>query len=711
MYFYNAASGFAGPQDSFTYFAVDSLGADSNIATITLPIDPNPLTINKTFNPGVCASGTLTSSIANLVSIGTPPYIFNLLTGPTHALSFSLASNGSFTYTPNVTFLGSDNFTFDVVDNNGCVSNSSTVTIPIANNPTANNFTTATTCQGGTITQNLISFATGGTGIYTFSVTTPSAHGGTVTITNPTAGTFIYQGNNSFTGTSDTFTYQATDTNGCTSNSATVTVPLEASPTVSSFATPAICQGSSISDSTSATGGIPPYTFTITSGPSHGGSVVISPTSGIFTYSATASFTGPADTFTYSATDTPGCIASPATVTIPIHEDPVAANLSVSSACQGALFMGSLTGGASGGQPPYTYASDNFSVAGATILLNPNTGTYTYTGTPSFTGLDSFMYTVTDFNDCHSTSATVTVFVNSHPISSNFTAPPICQGGTVSGSVSSLVTGGTPPYTYAVITPPSHIASFVFTSSGNYIYDADPAYAGPNDSFTFAATDQNGCISNAGTITFVITAGPQAENFTTPGVCQGLNTSGDLSLITSGGVPPYTYILVSGPMHAASFSLDSSTGIFDYQGDLSFAGPSDSFTFKVEDNAGCISIVYTVTIPIITAPFGIDISIRAAKGQSTIGNLQAIDGMPPYTFAPALPNPTQGIVTIFADGTFIYTANATATGTDSFGFSVSDSSPCAKTRAPYGGLVTVIIVDNAPLANFITGLLGDSCPI
>ena len=711
MYSYSAASGFSGPDDSFTYFAVDNLGSNSNIATITLPINSNPVTINKTFSPGVCASGTLTSSISNLVSAGTPLYTFNLITGPTHALSFSLSSNGNFSYTPNVTFLGTDNFTFDVIDNNGCISNSSIVTIPIATSPTANGFTTATTCQGGTITQNLISFATGGSGTYTFSVTTPSTHGGTVTITNPTAGTFVYQANGSFTGASDTFTYQATDANGCASNSATVTVPLEASPVISSFATTAICQGGSISDATSATGGTPPYTFTIVSGPSHGGSVVISPTSGVFTYSATASFTGPADTFTYSVSDTPGCTASPATVTIPIHEDPLAANLSVLSACDGAIFTGSLTGGASGGQPPYTYASDNFSVQGAAITLNPNTGTYTYSGIPSFTGLDSFTYSITDFNNCTSTSATVTVLVNSNPTSSNFTAAPICQGGTVSGSVSSLVTGGAPPYTYAVVTPPSHLASFAFTSSGNYTYTADPAYPGPNDSFTFAATDQNGCISNAGTITFVITAAPQAENFTTPGVCQGLSTSGDLSLITSGGVPPYTYILVSGPTHAANFSLDSSTGIFDYEGELSFAGPSDSFTFQVEGNDGCISIVYTVTIPIITAPFGIDATISAVKGQTTTGHLQAINGVPPYTFAAALPNPTQGTVTILADGTFFYTANLSAVGTDSFGFSVSDSSPCAKTRAPYGGIITVIIIDNVPLANFITGLLGDSCPL
>ncbi|HJN66343.1 MAG TPA: Ig-like domain-containing protein, partial [Pirellulales bacterium] len=55
----------------------------------------------------------------------------NLLSGPSHAASFSLAADGSFSYTPNGDFNGSDSFTYEANDGYGG-TDSATVTFSIA---------------------------------------------------------------------------------------------------------------------------------------------------------------------------------------------------------------------------------------------------------------------------------------------------------------------------------------------------------------------------------------------------------------------------------------------------------------------------------------------------------------------------------------------------------------------------------------------------
>jgi subtilisin-like proprotein convertase family protein len=117
---------------SFTYRAANAIGA-GNVATVTITVGAGtgPIAVNDTYStpyvttltvpaPGVLANdnpnggGTMT---AVLVS-----------TTPNGALSFN--SDGSFTYTPNVDFVGSDIFTYRA-SNTGGLGNTATVTISV----------------------------------------------------------------------------------------------------------------------------------------------------------------------------------------------------------------------------------------------------------------------------------------------------------------------------------------------------------------------------------------------------------------------------------------------------------------------------------------------------------------------------------------------------------------------------------------------------
>ncbi|YCM44110.1 Ig-like domain-containing protein [Verrucomicrobiaceae bacterium 227] len=135
--------------DSFTYLARDPSG-DSNIATVTLtvsPVNDRPLAQVDTFTvsegltltqptPGVLANdsdlenSSLTAILESNVSNG----------------SLQLNSNGSFTYTPNAGFFGTDSFTYRAHDGDA-PSDPASVTIvvtPINDPPVAidDNYTT-----------------------------------------------------------------------------------------------------------------------------------------------------------------------------------------------------------------------------------------------------------------------------------------------------------------------------------------------------------------------------------------------------------------------------------------------------------------------------------------------------------------------------------------------------------------------------------------
>ena len=55
----------------------------------------------------------------------------SLVSGPSHAVSFTLNADGSFSYTPSSNYNGNDSFTYKAVDSHNAESNVATVNITI----------------------------------------------------------------------------------------------------------------------------------------------------------------------------------------------------------------------------------------------------------------------------------------------------------------------------------------------------------------------------------------------------------------------------------------------------------------------------------------------------------------------------------------------------------------------------------------------------
>ena len=230
--------------DTFTYKAKDSSNAESNVATVTVtvsnvnnsPVANNDLattnedvavSINVLFNDTDADTGDLLSvSSVTQAANGTVAII---TTGP---------DTGKVRYTPNLNFNGTDTFTYKAKDsaNPQAESNSAIVVVTITavnDAPTAVN-DAGSTNEDAAVNMNVLANDTDPDALDTLLVSslTQGANG---TVTVNVDNTLKYTPNANFNGT-DTFTYKAKDASNVESNSATVTITVNAlndNPTIS----------------------------------------------------------------------------------------------------------------------------------------------------------------------------------------------------------------------------------------------------------------------------------------------------------------------------------------------------------------------------------------------------------------------------------------------------------------------------------------------
>lgn len=220
---YTPETGFTG-QDSFSFVILDSAGALSNEATVTITVDPAPpgnsppsaINQNVEADEDIAKGITLTASDPDLDSL-----TYQLTSLPQHgSLSGALPD---LTYTPDDDYNGQDSFTFKA--NDGTVdSNEATISITVNavnDEPDAIN-DNADTPQDTPVTISVLENDDDVDGdTLTVSSADPlSANGGIVTDNQD--GTLSYTPPIGFTG-EDTFSYTISDGNGG-SDDATVTV-------------------------------------------------------------------------------------------------------------------------------------------------------------------------------------------------------------------------------------------------------------------------------------------------------------------------------------------------------------------------------------------------------------------------------------------------------------------------------------------------------
>jgi YVTN family beta-propeller protein/uncharacterized repeat protein (TIGR03803 family) len=361
-----------------------------------------PTTVTVTCPTGTAQVGVAYSS-ALTASGGVAPYTFSILSGSLPPGLSLNSSTGAITGTP--TTAGTYNFTAQVKDSQGNTATAS-CSIVVSSGGTLN-------CPTGTaqvgIAYSSALTATGGVPPYTFSIIAGSlppglslnASTGAITGTPTTVGTY-------------NFTAQVVDSKG---NTATASCSIVVLPALTLSCPTGTGQvGVSYSSALTATGGVSPYTFSITIG-------ALPP--GLLLNSSTGAITGTPTTagtynFTAQVTDSKGNTAI-ASCSIVVSPPPLTLTCPTGTAQVNVAYSSALL--ASGGVAPYT-----FSIIGGSLPpgLSLNSSTGAITGTPTTAGTYNFTAQVVDSksNTANASCSIVVTPAGTNPTTTSLTLTP-----------------------------------------------------------------------------------------------------------------------------------------------------------------------------------------------------------------------------------------------------------------------------------------------
>ena len=507
---------------------------------------------------------------------------------------------GTFTFTPTVPPPAQGSFFYQVTDSNvpPCTSNPTQVIIDIEEGPQAMP-ATFTGCVNTPVTGSLVPFASGGLPPYMFFFTgalPPCA----LSVNIATDGDFTFVPATGFSGPC-TFNYEVDDSTPCASDS-TVTVDVEQGPIASNSGPFAACEFDAFSGNLNnfVTGGTPPYSFTGDN--AINGTLDLSVT-GPFTFTpASIGFAS----FDYSAFSAFGCHGNTATISFIAAESPVLVGPSPLNTCQRTPITSTVTATGSAGIQPFTFSI--VATTNGTAVINSviaNTATFTFTPTvtvfPTPTVVGSVTIRASASNGCFD-DFTVIINIHQNPIALS-TGIGSCSP-LFTGNLNNYVTGGVPPYIFAqvgTVNPPG-CGSVVISPLGPFIFTAGGT--GPC-TFVYQVTENSVSHCTAtGAITITTSIPPVAHNGS---FCNCFNVpfTFNLNSLVTGGVPPYTFVIVGTPVGGTVF-LNPITGIVTFRPFPGFTGIG-SFQFQAFDsfNPPCGSNVATVTIQIPCCPSGV----------------------------------------------------------------------------------------------------------
>jgi hypothetical protein len=265
------------------------------------------------------------------------------------------------------------------------------------------------------------------------------------------------------------------------------------------------------------------------------------------------------------------------------------------------------------------------------------------------------------------TSASATLTVMPAPITAVDETLTVPSAGSHTGTLDAY--GGQPPYEFTVTRAPLKGTFTYDQDTGGYTYTARSGETGADD-VRFMVRDFNGRESTA---TISITIAAPLLVITGDTIEVPYEGSADGTITVSGGTSPYTYAIDTAPTRG-TVALEND-GTFTYTANPGAVG-ADQFTVRVRDaGAPAQEQVAAVDVTILPAPLATTpLALTLTPGETADGNLagQVTGGVPPYTFVLDAA-PSQGTLTLNADGTYTYTANPDASGTDSFTYMVTDS--------------------------------------
>ncbi len=500
----------------------------------------------------VDGNACLDSAIANISNVGGPSVSISDSTNITcNGDSTGYATVSTIGGTPPLTYLWNDPLAQTDSTATGLKAGTFTVTVTDAGNCLSIISVTLTEPAGMLITTSFIPVLCNGGSTAAAIV---SVSGGAAPYT------YLWDDLNTQTNANATglpvgsYTVIVSDTNSC-SGTGTVTVSEPNALSISMIAINAGCTGDSTGSATaSVSGGTAPYSY-LWNDP------------GIQTDSIATGLN--AGSYIVSVSDANGC---PILDTVTIGEPAAMILVMGQSDANCGLATGSTWVTTTGGTGPYNYLWSD--------LLSQSNDTATGLAAGPYT------VTVTDANGCMSSNSAV-VGTGSGLTAAIMTFPSNCS--VASGSINVMsVSGGTPPYTYVWDDPNTQT-----TSAANGLG------AG---TFTVTITDAVGCsIMESRTITGGI-AGPVIDNITITNESCIDADDGTVTITTSGGVTPYTYVWGNPVFTSTSTSQNIPPGnyyviIMDAQG----CGTADSVFITASPDACPDS---TLFIPTSFSPNG-----------------------------------------------------------------------------------------------------------
>lgn len=414
-----------------------------------------------------------------------------------------------------------------------------------------------------------------------------------------------------------------------------------------------------------ASGGIPPYTFTAAGQFPPG--IALNTKTGVVSGTATAG-SGSAFPLALTVTDSKGHETSkPAT--LPVF-DPLTATFLPPTGTFGSYFT--ATPSASGGDGGYAFALDSEGVSALAMFglsFDPATGTVSGTakrsGTTSpftMTAADGAGAAVAVQSNIGSTALSITIAPSQDPalppgIDPGQPAAPTGQPLVVSPvpTIEAIAgrafaaqfeaSGGTPfagTPSYAFTLASGSLPPWLTLSPSGLLAGTPPA-AGAFGPFAVKTTDAVGATASSAPFTLTVTTLPPPNTLLLSGVptaaTRGATYIFDLTALTSGGRPPYSYAMISGSLpEGMTLSPD---GIVSAS---QVTGTSATTTIRVEDADGLTrsaGITFKVTPATVAIAFSGGAAVRA--GNPVSGSLTTSLPSPNWTLSQIPTSPDLGL--------------------------------------------------------------------
>ncbi|QFS90722.1 Glucan endo-1,3-beta-glucosidase A1 precursor [Mycobacterium sp. THAF192] len=364
--------------------------------------------------------------------------------------------------------------------------------------------------------------------------------------------------------------------------------------------------------------------------------------------------------------------------------------------------------------------------ANGSVALNAD-GTFTYTPTAGFAGMDSFSYTISDAASpwhvhglagffsgrgyTSTTTVTITVAsVNDAPTAADDTA----TAGQNTSATGNLLANDTDPDggdTLTVQNPGPQVGShgeLDLSPDGTFTYtpNARQLAAGQTTTDTFTYTVTDGELTDTATLTVTVTGTNDAPNAVDDVYTVDEDTTLTRTVLSNDTDPDTgTTLSVSGVVNQpvnGSVTIDPG-GTFTYTPVEDFYG-TDSFTYTVTDGVLTdTATVYITVTSVVDAPEAVDDVFSAPEDTVLTGNILDNDSGEALTAAKVIEQPDSGDVYLNADGSFTYTPDPDFYGIDSFTYELTDGESTDTATA----FITITNVNDEPSANGDTGVTTD----